>query len=379
VILNLAAFTLTVVLLVLIHAFCRRGDHFGDTLHQLSAFLAAAVRRNFPLGQALRAFESELPGLDPLRRRDVLRDVADRVESGQTFSAAMEEHETTFPAFYRALVRAGERAGNLGGVFARVSEAAAAESRSWQAPGYAFYPLYVAAIALSQLVLIGWLILPKFFQMFQEMGLPLRPELRLATHFAFPTFCLMLVVGTAAVRMLPLPRMAGPLGRLRLALAPPAGWIRWHTPLLSRYERRLAASRYALAAGTLLEAGVPTAEAFRIAATASGSPYFDRIARGVAERVEEGERVSSAFKAADGRRELSPEFHWYVEVGEGSGDLPEAFLRASENQAMRSRSALGVLVKLIPPASILVLGFFVGTLGHGFFAALLDIMKGLGL
>ena len=378
-ILNLAAFALTVVLLVLILAFCRQGDYLGGTLHQLSAFLAAAVRRNFPLGQALRTYSKELGKLDVLKRRRVLLDLADAVESGRTFSAALEEHEAVFPPFYRALVRAGERAGNLGSVLARVSESAAEERFSLLAAAKAFYPLYAGAIALMQLVLICWMILPRFAQMLEEMGMTVPAELELATHFAFLAFCLMLVVGTAAVRMLPWPRAGGPLGRLRLALAPPAGWIRWYTPLLSRYERRRTASRYALAAGTLLEAGVPTAEALRIAEVASGNLYFDRIARGVAERVDEGERISAAFKAADDRRELSPEFHWYVEVGESSGDLPEAFLRASENQAERSRSALGVLVKLIPPASILVLGFFVGTLAYGVFAVFLDIMKGLGL
>lgn len=380
--LYLTVIAVTVVSLVAIIVWGAGAGATGAALHRLSAYLAAVVRRNFPLGQALRVYSTELPRTDGLERRNVLNDVADLVEGGRPFSEALDAHPEVFPAHYRALVRAGERGGNLASVLGRLSEAAEAESlMGGVSVRSAIYPLWVSGIALAQLVMIGVVVAPRFKVMMEEIGFsrdmyPL--GLRLSSYLPVIALAIFVLLLAMIAVCLPFPTMRGWVGRLLGPLAPFASWLRWHTPLVSRYERRRAISRYALAAGALLEAGVPTHEALLIAATASGTRYFDRIALAAAEKVAEGSPISKAIRAADARRELPGDFLWYIEVGESSQDLADAFSRAAETSAVRSRSALGSLVKLVFPASILLLGFFVGTLCYAVFDMFGQIMRRLG-
>ena len=381
--LYLTVIAVTVVSLVAIIIWGAGAGATGAALHRLSAYLAAAVRRNFPLGQALRVYSTELPRTDGLKRRNVLNDVADLVEGGRPFSEALGAHPEVFPAHYRALVRAGERGGNLASVLGRLSEAAEAESlMGGVSVRSAIYPLWVSAIVLAQLVMIGVVVAPKFKVMMEEIGFsrdmyPL--GLRLSSYLPVIAVALLVILLAMVAVCLPFPTVRGRVGRLLAPLAPFASWLRWHMPLVSRYERRRAISRYALAAGTLVEAGVPTHEALRISATASGTTHFDRIALAAAEEVAEGSPISDAMRAADTRHELPEDFLWYIEVGESSEDLAGAFSRAAETSAVRSRSALGGLVKLVAPASILLLGFFVGALCYGVFEMFHRIMQGLGI
>ena len=134
-------------------------------------------------------------------------------------------------------------------------------------------------------------------------------------------------------------------------------------------------SRYCLAAGELLDAGVPTAEALAIAADASGTPVFDRIASDAADRVKEGARVSDALAAADVGAELPRELYWYSKLGEASGRLPDALARASEAAEERSRTALANLVGLMLPASTVVLGLLVGMIGTATLGSLFSLVS----
>jgi type IV pilus assembly protein PilC len=363
--------------------FANPGDIVGVSLYELSAYLAAAVRRNLPLGQALRAYSDEVPGFHPLKRRDVLSRIAELVDSGSTFSAALDTQADVFPPHFRAIIRAGERGGNLGLVLGRLAEATEVESaQARRTVGYAMYPLSVAGIAVIQFMVMGSVVAPQFMRMLQDLGVE-DPTARsgLELMYQLPVFglALFIVIVAMVAVALPFETVRGPTGHLFRFMTPIASWLRWRVPLLSRYERRKAVSRFALAAEGLLTAGVPTVEALEIAADASGNRHFDQIALAAMSSVSEGMPFSKAFRSADVRGELPADFFWYLEVGENSSRLPDALARAAESSALRGRSALGTLVRLLFPATIILMGIFVGTLGYAFFHALLTIMKGLGV
>ena len=154
-------------------------------------------------------------------------------------------------------------------------------------------------------------------------------------------------------------------------------WLTWHLPLVRRYERRRAVSQYALAAGRLMEAGVPTHEAVEIAARAGANRHFEAMALAAAARVADGRKLSEALRSSDRRREIPGEFVWYVEVGETSGKLPEALLKVSESTAARSRSALSELGGLILPAGVIFIAVAVGMMAYALFGSLAALMEGL--
>lgn len=302
----------------------------------------------------------------------MLEGIADATDNGSPLSDALDGHPRFFPAAYRALVRAGERSGNLARVAGRLKELALLRrSAARRAAAYLLYPVLLVAVLGMTAAVIVITVLPQFTKMFGEFGAETPGALAFVERAAgalvrywylFPLVPCAVWFAWRSVA----------LARARSFASPRLGW---HLPFLKRYERRRAVSQYALVAGRLMEAGVPEQEALEVAAASSGNACMDGITARAAARVAEGQKLSDALRAADARGELPPEFAWYVEVGEASGRLPEALLSASEAAAERSRSALSSSVSLIVPASVVAGALVVGTLGYAVFEALVTMME----
>ncbi len=344
----------------------------GWDLRQLSLHLASVVRQNLPLAQGLRAFAATEAASPAIARRTTLERIAARVEEGMPLALAMDLEPGLFPPHYRALVRAGERGGNLARVFARLAETSRVDRADASRVQDAAHLIVQLVVMGGMLAVIRVVVLPQFMLMWGEMAIEL-PRLKTLLMVMSMAVPVALALGAIAVFGLPVPGLGGRLRMWVPWLAGMSARIRWRMPLFSRYERRRAASRYCLAAGELMAAGVPTAEALDIAADASGNLVFDRIAAGAAERVREGAKLSDALAAADAGGVLPRELAWYVKLGEASGRLPDALARASESAEARSRTALAKLVNVMAPACTMVLGFFVGMIAVGMLGPLFDL------
>jgi len=147
-------------------------------------------------------------------------------------------------------------------------------------------------------------------------------------------------------------------------------WLAWNVPIASRLVRRRAVSRWALVAGELMDAGLPTHEALLAAASSGGNLCLDDIMTIAAGGVAEGMPLSAAIRRADPKRHLPPEVAWYIETGERSGRLEEALARVSQSAAARSRSSLGHLVTLVLPLGVLLVALSVGTQTYAIFGAI---------
>jgi type II secretory pathway component PulF len=339
-------------------------------LGHFSTYLAAVVRRNLPLGSSLSAYAQDFGGY-PSRE---LVAIADAVDSGQSLADALDARPWVFPAYYRALVRAGESGGNLARILDRLAETVDANvDAGRRAVRHSLYPAVVVVLNAFIVFFLISLIVPKFADMMHEMsegetGTPASMRVLVgATGFLVDWwYCFPLALFAMwALSLVPWVRKAW-------------SWLVWNLPFFSRYERRRAVSQYALAAGNLMEAGVPMHEALSVAVTASGNERFDEIARVAAERVGEGSVLADALKAADYRRRLPPWFMWYVEVGERSGRLPEALVKASEGAAARSRRLLSGMANAILPVGIILVGLAVGGLAYAVFDWMVLLMREIG-
>ena len=344
------------------------------SLAHFTRYVAAMVRRNLPLGSSLSAYAQDLPGWR-FGKRKVLLDIADTVDNGMFFADALDRHPAVFPGYYRALIRAGENGGNLDAVLEHLAQTADASGRTTRvALGYTVYPAFLSAVVLT----VASVAFGRMLQLFSEMCYPEGPSpasfLLPAYHLAVLAF--VLFTG-AAFWLLLVPLIPWrPAAQIPM-LASVRSWLTWHLPLVRRYERRQAVSQYALVAGRLMEAGVPTHEALEIASRASGNSHFDNMARSAAGGVAEGGKLSAALRSADPYSEIPSEFVWYVEVGEASGKLPAALLKESESAAARSRSALSRLVGLVFPAGIILIAVIVGMMGYAMFGSLVALMEGM--
>lgn len=369
---------LPVVLLVAL-GYVGGGEGRSWSLGHFTSYLAAVTRRNLPLGSSLSAYAQDLPDWRWGKRRALLG-IADMVDNGMSLADALDKHRSLSTGPYRALIRAAERGGNLARVLGSLADTVdfdAAAAR--RAGGYALYPAAVAAVAVLSAALLAAVIVPNLHEMLSELGPPEAEPFPISVLVERVGDIALLLVGVfltvVAAAFFP-----------GISISEKTGvpvverywsWLVWHLPLVRRYERRRAVAQYAVAAGRLMEAGVPTHEALDIAARASGNTHFGAMALAAAGSVGEGSRLAEGLRSADARSEIPADFMWYVEVGEVSGKLPEALVRAAEAASERSRRSLERLASLVFPVGILLVAGVVALLGYAVFGALVGMMEQL--
>lgn len=342
------------------------------SLGHFTAYLATTVRRNLPLGPAVWNYGRDLP-LRCFLKRGALNRMSDVVNNGLFLADAMDRNAWLFPPHYRALVRAGEDGGNLGRVLDRLAKSTDLDDRlGRRAVGYALYPAFLILVATGY----SFKIVARFSVQAREMSMELEPDIMRV--FWVPALFTLLLVAMLAIMTIGFawPWLRSLVGG-RKGTSGPVAWLAWRAPIISRYERRRAVAHYALVAGGLMEAGVPEVEALRLASQAAGSMPLERIALDVEARVAEGAKLSDAFRLADPRRTLPAELLWHVEVGEASGRLPEALVRASEVAFARCSSTLSRLVSAIFPLGILATGWLVWVLAYAVMGSFINLTVAL--
>ncbi|MDR3198963.1 MAG: type II secretion system F family protein [Planctomycetaceae bacterium] len=113
-----------------------------DQLIGLCDEIAALVRLNLPLETALRYRSGDLP----VRLGNRVRELADRLESGQLLSEALRK-DPNFPPVYAAVIEAGLESGNLTGALEQIAQnlRILRDSRNFL-QGAMLYPMFVFTV-----------------------------------------------------------------------------------------------------------------------------------------------------------------------------------------------------------------------------------------
>jgi general secretion pathway protein F len=302
-----------------------------------------------PLPRAVREISS---GLRRGRFRDALGRLEVRLRDGKPLEEAAAELEGEFPPYYRWLIRAGARSGNLPGVLSIVSRNAEGFRRARRALLSALaYPAMVFGFAALFVLVFLVFYVPLFGDMYRHFDLPAPPVLEV----------LQAVLRSPALA-------AGAVGLVVLGAAALLGWLGatapgerllLRVPLLGRIRRNLMLARLAGALGILLRAKAPLAEALSLSLGAAGSRSLDRAAPALSARAAEGAGLEAVLREAP----IVPEsMSAYLALAERSGRVPEA---ADELAALLSEQAAAeseTLHLVLLPAALVAAGLVLGTL-----------------
>jgi len=315
-------------------------------LRQMSALLKAGL----PLEEVLSVLVEQS---DRARSRRQIGAIRARVMEGQSLSAAMSEHPRLFPTLYTASVAAGERAGRLDVVLARLADYA--EQREVMRRGLAValvYPMLLTGVAVAVVWgLIGYVV-PRVVGVFEQAGqdLPLltRSLLALSDFIAsYGVWVLLSLAALTAVAMAVLAR-TGPRRRFdRLVL---------RLPLLARLMRARATATLTRTLAILTASAVPLVEALRVAAEVLGNHQARADIQRVADQVREGQSLSGALTTVDW---LPPMARRLIHGGERAGELSPMLDQAAVLQERDLESATEVLLAVLQPVLILVVGLIV--------------------
>jgi type IV pilus assembly protein PilC len=317
--------------------------------------LAAMVGAGLPIRRALAVLEeqTERPAL-----RDVVRSVRAEVEAGSALSAALAAHPRVFSHLYVSMVRAGEAAGALDDVLARLAAALERElALRHKIRSATTYPILLACAALAALLFMTVVVIPQFAAFYTSLAgsltLPLPTRIAIGVSAAIRRFWWL---WTALA--------AGAAAGLRRFLRTPAG-REWYgravlrAPLLGPIARKIVVTRFSRTLGTLVSSGVPILRALEVTAQAVDNAVVARALAAVRGSVREGESIAAPL----GGSGVFPAMVVHmVRVGEETGALDSLLAKIADFYEAEVDAAVASLASILEPALIIGMGAVIGAL-----------------
>ncbi|NVI81292.1 type II secretion system F family protein [Janthinobacterium sp. BJB401] len=317
---------------------------------QLSTMMAAGV----PL---LHAFDIAGKGHAKPAVTELMRDLRHDIEAGSSLQQAFRQFPLLFDELYCNLLAAGEQAGIVQELLARLAthqEKAITLRR--QVRGALMYPLVIVLVAILVTAIIMSVVVPAFRQVFDSFGAPL----------PLPT---LIVMGVSAfvVRYWLALLAALVLACLLLHLA----WRRWpalrrdtqlralRLPVFGPLLRKAAIARWTRTLAAMFSAGVPLLDSLGLVGAASGHPLYQEATTRIEREIRAGGSLALAMEHS---AVFPPLLTQLALIGEESGALDAMLSRAADIIEADIDATVATLSTLLEPALMVVLGVLVGSL-----------------
>jgi type IV pilus assembly protein PilC len=320
-------------------------------LMHFSRQLAVFVKAGVPILEALEIINDEIT---EKRFHNIVANMIEGLQAGDTFSSAAAAHPEAFPEFYVGILSSAELTGELDSVLNQLSEYI---ERDTEAKGRLtaalIYPGVIMAMSIVTVLVMAVFVLPRFRTFFKSLHakLPLPTRMLLGMTGLVTTYwyavVLVLVGGPIALGVMLRTRS----GRARLdALAlkiPVLGDLIAHS-ILERVCRVLS---------SMMRAGVPLPEAMSVTADSTNNAVWRRGIRGARDEMLEGQGLSAPLA----RTGLFPSAaRQMFRVGEETGTLDEQLTVAAEYYSRELDHQIKRFTALFEPAVIIFMGVVVG-------------------
>jgi type IV pilus assembly protein PilC len=313
--------------------------------------LATMVDAGIAIVQSLQALADQSPNKV---MRDVIRDVCTRVESGESFSEALQKHPKTFNRLYVAMVGAGEKGGLLAEILARLATYLETTDRLRKKIKTAMmYPTAVTTVAICITIFLLVKVIPVFGEIYSSFGAKLpAPTQALIDVSHFLTHWLLLVI--------------------IVAVGTVYGWLHYiktkngrefwdarriKLPVFGPIAHKICLARFTRTFASLVHSGVPILDVLQIVSQTVGNTVLEKAVKAAATDIERGEGISQALSK-------NPVFPSMITrmmtAGEQTGNIDTMLERVSDFLDEEIENALSGLMSLIEPLLIVGLGVVIG-------------------
>lgn len=331
--------------------------------------LAVLVSTGTPLIDAITSIERQSSNDS---WTEVLKNLRQRLEEGDSLAVALEGDRQSFDAVFRSLVAAGESSGHLDTMLLRVAVLTRkqAQIRS-NVLGAMMYPILLTGVAMIVMGLLIGVVLPRFAGMFETLDTPLPATTALLMGLSdfirsywwgvLPAAIVMIVWFVWWIR--------SPSGHQVV------GNVALRIPKLNAILRSFMTARITRLMGVLLEARVPMLEAINLTRESLGLERYQQLMTKAEESVTRGEPISTAFSADN---LMVPSTCEAIRNGEQTGRLAEVLVHVSDYLDEDNETIVKSLSTLIEPVIMIVLGVLVGFVAISMFLPLFDLTATAG-
>jgi len=348
-----------------------RGKVKQKDLTTLTRQLATLVDAGLPLLRGLHVLERQTP--NPALK-EALGGMCESVESGSTFSEALQNFPKIFNNLYVNMVRAGEAGGVLEVVLTRLAEfAEKAERIKNKVKSAMVYPVVVLLAAIGITAFLLTKVIPRFKEIFNELmdGAAL-PGI---TQFVMDASDFVLNNGLLVAGMVVSVIILFKLFSKMKTGAYILDFAKLNMPVFGTLVRRTAIARMMRTLGTLLASGVPVLQALIIVRDTSGNAVIAKAIQSVHDSVKEGESMTNPMAAS---KVFPPMVISMVEVGEETGAISDMLTRVADTYDDEVDNAVAGLTSVIEPLMIMLLAVIVGTIVIAMFMPMIKIIGNIG-
>lgn len=324
----------------------------ADEITNFTRQMATMIGSGLPLVEALRI----LKGQSSASLKPVIDKVLTDVEGGSTLADAIENSGGGFSSVYVAMVRAGESAGVLDQVMAKLADALdkQREFRS-KTKGALVYPaiILVAMVVIATIMMI--FVVPKLTAMYKDFGaeLPGPTKVLIGTSdfvvkYWYAVFILFILGAIFYVNW-----SKTEVGGLVLEQ------VNFKIPIWGKLRKDIILTEFARTMSVLLSAGIPILDALNIVANTLGSRVYSAGVKQSAVYVEKGVGLAEAITRLD---MFPPILSQMISVGEETGKLDTVLAKLATFYESESEVKIKALTTAIEPLIMIIMGIGVGFL-----------------
>ncbi|MHC4426645.1 MAG: type II secretion system F family protein [Planctomycetota bacterium] len=343
--------------------------------------IGASMRQNLPLPMAL---ESAASGLADNRSR-ILHGVKKWLVQGYPLSESIKRGYPKCPGHAVAMIAAAERINQLP-LAVKAIEAdmvAKADERRKIRPVHPLYPVVVIVCMLNILWGLMMFVVPSFIVAIDE--LTQRPALPTATRFVIGVFSFvaydfgwLIGIVLALVVLVAIPVSIYVKFRPRRPQEPYllsriGDFVKWHLPILHRFERDYSMVQIVELLRLSLDAGCPVNDAVENTLGLDVNSCFKKRLRRWLKKIERGDNISAAARESMSGSALAWAFDDNVNQGNTITILEtlESFYRSNYSYCVNLARFI------IWPCIILIMGVIVGFIVYAFFSPIIMIITHL--
>lgn len=327
---------------------------------------ATMISSGVPLVRCLTILQQQAE--NPTLKR-IIGQIRSDVESGSTFSKALEKHPKVFSDLFCSLVRAGEVGGILDQILNRLADyLESAENLKSKVKGALTYPIVVFSIAILVVIAIVMFVLPQFKEIFSGMNvdLPLATQMLLGLSDFMVGWWFVIIPLILGIPFLIYQFFQTKTGKrifdINILKVPAIGMM----------MRKVAVAKFTRTLGTLISSGVPILQALEVTAATAGNVVIQEAIEKTRMSIREGESIAEPLKNSN---VFPPMVVQMIAVGEETGELDKMLIKIADFYDSEVDNAVKGLTSIIEPLVIVFMGIIIGGIVMAVFMPMLKLVN----
>ena len=282
--------------------------------------------------------------------KKILNSVSENIRKGLNLSESLTRHPGVFNTLFVAMVKAGEVSGNLNEILEQLSSYLEnLDDTRRKVKSAMNYPIFMILFLISMLMVMLLVIIPKFSQVYSQLGAGLPPAtkkmIEFSTWFGNNAGILAFVVFSI-------------YGSLWLISKTQRGGfaldsIKLKTPVFGALMEQSILNKFCKTFGILIGSGVPVLETTALLQKVVDNKVYEKAIVDASDYIRDGYNISTALR----RTEVFPSILLQLaSTGEDTGELDDLLDRAADYYQKQVDALVERMTTLIEPLLILLVG-----------------------